>query len=211
MSGETTTYKFKFAEAADEVNKFPVNVDEPKTKEIDKVLTEKILRIKKRAASYNAETGELGLQESNAKTTTLPAAAPANQIIGVTSLVAEAKVTTSGGAFIYGKWLTVASATATVILTEDMTAYFQSDGTNWNLWGEIKDERKYSIKAFTKAEMEAGVTLSAIRDSFIEVGVGSIAEIGGIGNAEVPITAAIVPAGQVIKGTLAVKATVLLR
>ncbi len=219
MSGETSFVKAKYSEAADEVKVFPTEVSAPGAKSFDKFLEEHSLTIKKRAASYNAVSGELGLQESNAKTTTLPAAATANQIIAVSSLVAEAKVTTSGGAFIYGKWLTVASATATVVLTQDMTAFFQSDGTNWILWGEIKDERVYGAKTLvTKAEAEAGIEPSATREAFVTfyksaAGLTEI-QVGGKYAVSMPIEGAmglLIPAGQKWKATVALETSTLLR
>jgi hypothetical protein len=91
-------------------------------------LKEHTLIYKARAASYNAESGELGFQESNGKTVTLPSAATANQIIGVFSNVAETKITTAGGAKIYGGgWI----GETTIILSTYESVILQSNGTNW--------------------------------------------------------------------------------
>ncbi len=190
MSGETSFVKAKYSEAADEVKVFPTEVSAPGAKSFDKFLEEHTLTIKKRAASYNAVSGELGLQESNAKTTTLPAAATANQLIAVTSLVAEAKITTSGGAFIYGKWLTVASATATVVLTQDMTAFFQSDGTNWLLWGEIKDERTYGASVLRL--VNTAYEPNTIRPTWVRMEV--------TGELEKPLSCKVIVGGTVMGG-----------
>ena len=213
MPAETTFAKIKYSLAADETKAFPAEVSAPGAKTIDKFLEEHTLTLKKRAASYEAKSGEWGLQESSAKTVTLPLAATASQPIAVTSAVAEAKVTTSGGAVIYGKWLTVGSATATVVLTTDMTAFFFSDGTNWilGLGSEIKDERKYGVAVFaTKAEAEAGIEPSTTRPAMITMevsggGSGTVAVGGVVLGSEITSGAYITflcPAGIKWKSTL---------
>lgn len=134
------------------------------------------LSIVKHAGAYEAASGELGVQETNGAPTTLPSAATKDQIIAVfcASGATSCKVTTSGGAFIYGKWLTLASKTATVTLTEGMCAVFQSNGTNWLLLpgSEIKSEQKYSATtALSQAEWEAGITPSTSRNAIVKLRV----------------------------------------
>src|ERR1035437_5591603 len=59
-------------------------------------LKEHTLIYKSHNASYEATSGELGFQEKNGATTTLPSAATANQIIGIFAGTAvNAKITTT--------------------------------------------------------------------------------------------------------------------
>jgi hypothetical protein len=95
------------------------------------ICKERFLSISKHAGAYEAKSGELGVQETAAATTTLPAAATKDQIIGVWCKASSCKVTTSGGAFVYGGSITLASKTATVTLDEGQWLVVQSDGTNW--------------------------------------------------------------------------------
>lgn len=214
MAGKTAApWEVDFPESADETKVYPA-LGQKMAERISTLFGEKTWVLKKRAASYEAKSGEWGLQESSAKTVTLPLAATNSQIIAVTSAVAEAKVTTSGGAVIYGKWLTVASATATVVLTQDMTAFFFSDGTNWILWGEIKSEQKYVAKAFTKVEAEAGVEPSATRDAVVVLSAEGILTIGGVslnGVANSPAGPYLIPAGQKWTSNAAQNTATLLR
>jgi hypothetical protein len=173
MPGETATYAIKYPIAGDEVRVAPTEVFQPGAEKIDTVLKEKILIFKPRAASYEAKSGELGEQSSAGATTTLPLAATANQIIGVFCTATSCKITTSGGAFIVGDFITIASKTAIITLTEGQHVVLQSGGTNWAIIaGEPKREQKYVTKTFTKAEGEAGVTPSATRPAVVSVTAG---------------------------------------
>jgi hypothetical protein len=127
---------------------------------VTKIMKEKIggvVKFATHAVSYNAVSGELG-EGTKAITATLPLAATADQTIGVFSKVAASteliKVTTSGGAFIEGDFITAASKTGTITLTEGQHVVLTADGTNWKiLAGEPKREQGQKNKALVlKAE-----------------------------------------------------------
>jgi hypothetical protein len=179
MAGKTAApWEVDFPEAADEVKVYPA-LGQKMSERTSTLFGEHILILKKRAASYEAKSGELGLQEKAGETTTLPLAATGSQLIGVTTKVA-CKVTTSGGATIYGLGT---EGAGTVELTNNMTAFFFSDGTNWQVWGEIKKTLTYVNKVFTKAEAEAGVEPSATRAAVVVLSLAEEAtkiEVGAI-------------------------------
>ena len=147
-------------------------------------LKEHTLIIKARAASYNAESGELAEQSSSGKTTTLPLATTANQIIGVICTAAECKITTSGGASIVGDF----TVKSTVTLTEHQHLIVQSDGTNWIiLSGEPKRENKWTAQV--EKLKETAYTVSETRPSTVAL------QFEGLG-AGVAITLIVGPAGE---------------
>jgi hypothetical protein len=214
MPGTTTNYAITFSEAADEVKAFPGEVSSPGAKTIDKVLTEKLLKVKGRAASYEATSGELG-ECTKAITVTLPSAAVANQVIGVVAAPAVATeltgITTSGGAKIYGDFIV---GEATIKLAQAQHVVLQSDGTNWKIIaGEPKREQEYKgIKAVTKVEAEAGIEPSATRPGYVVIlvsggGAGTQISVGGVNVVANPpnesVVAVYVPPGQKLKGTTA--------
>lgn len=167
MPGTTTTYGIAYAEAGDEVNKFTGQVSEPGAKTIDKVLTEKILVVKKYVGGATLKAGELAVQEKTAETFTLPLAATENQDIGITSLVAETKITTSGGASIKGDFLEA----STMKLSTNQHVRLTSAGGAWLIVaGEPKREQVYAaLKSYTAVEAEAGVEPSATRPTFVSL------------------------------------------
>src|ERR1700694_158676 len=146
MPGETSTWKIPFAQATDEVKLFPSAVDQPKAERVDVILAEKIFTLKTWAGPGTLKTGELATQETAGATFTLPAATGANQRMGVACKASSCKLTTSGGAFLWGKWITLASKTATVELTEGMFGVFRSDGANWLVTDDVKSGQTYSAK-----------------------------------------------------------------
>jgi hypothetical protein len=149
---------------------------------VTKIMKEKIggvVKFATHAVSYNAVAGELG-EATKALTATLPAAATVDQTIGVFSKVAAAselvKCTTSGGAFIEGDFITAASKTATIELTEGQHVVLTSDGTNWKiLAGEPRRTAKYVAVVRTKAEVEAagGIEPSATRPAHVVITAAS--------------------------------------
>lgn len=160
---ETTNFKLPYPTSAGEVKAGATDFEELAVK-VDTVLKEHVLIYKNRAASYEAKTGELGFQESTGKTVTLPSAATANQIIGVfAGTGVEAKITTTGGAFIFGDFLK--AETATITLTEFQHVILQSGGGEWFIIaGEPKREQEYGIvTTYTKAEAEEAHTPSTTR------------------------------------------------
>lgn len=164
-------WEILYAIATDEIKAFPAEVDQVKAERVAKLFGEHVLTIATHAASYEGKSGELGIQESAAKTTTLPLAATKDQILAVACKASSCKVTTSGGAFIYGKWLTLAGKTATVTLTEGMVAFFQSDGTNWVLWGDVLNENKYTAQVGRAFETE--FEPSASREALVVLEISS--------------------------------------
>ena len=116
-------------------------------KELEKAntfLKEHTLIVKKYSGSATLVTGELALQESTGKTFTLPSATTANQYIGIQNGVAELKVTTSGGAVIFGDFV---AGEATIVLLQRQHVILQSDGTNWQIIaGEPKREQSWGAE-----------------------------------------------------------------
>lgn len=184
MPGETTTYKYRYAIATDEIRAFPAEVDQPSKEKIDKVGSERWLSEKKYSGAATLKTGELAIQEKNAETFTLPAVGTVDQIIGVYSLVAETKITTSGGAFIIGGFLP--ASTATIKVVANGYVELRSNGTAW-MWtaGEPKPEATYSEATRSSAELKTGfipstgrrafVTVSSAKEYEIEVGTAVVA------------------------------------
>src|ERR1035441_6507975 len=145
MPGETTFAKIKFAKSTDETKAFPAEVSEPGAKTIDKYLEEHNLTYKAYAGSGTLKSGELAVQGKSGETLTLPAAA-ANAQIGVfcSAAATSVKVTTSGGAFIFGDF--ISGTTATITLATYQHVVLTSDGTNWLIVaGEPKREQAYSV------------------------------------------------------------------
>lgn len=214
MPAETSFAKIKYALAADETKAFPAEVSEPGAKTIDTFLEEKTLHFKNYLASGTLKSGELAVQESNAKTFTLPLAATENQLIGVFSLVNETKVTTSGGATISGDFV---SAETTIILTKNQHVVLQSVGGKWIIIaGEPKKEQTYTVKAFTKAEAEAEVEPSASRPALVLFNAGKVEglKVGGVSiplGSETKTVTVIVPPGQKWRLTVAAEVSTLLQ
>lgn len=112
------------------------------------IFKERFLSIVTHAAAYTAVSGELGVQEKAGETTTLPAATTKDRIVGVWCKATSCKITTSGGAFIIGDFITAASKTATITLLEGQHVILQSAGTNWLIVaGESKREQPYSARS----------------------------------------------------------------
>jgi hypothetical protein len=132
------------------------------------ILAEKLLIVKSYAAAAALKAGELAEQTKAGETFTLPAATTANQIIGVFCSATSCKITTSGGAFIIGDFITAASKTATITLLEGQHVVLQSNGTNWLIIaGEPKREAPYVLKSLSKAEGEGGAEPSATRPALV--------------------------------------------
>src|ERR1039458_6822888 len=109
MAGKTAApWEIGFPESTDEVKVYPAE-GKAIAERISTIFGGKIPTITKHAASYEAKSGELGEVTKTAQTVTLPLAATVDQLIGIFSTVAEAKVTTSGGAEVLGDF--TASAT----------------------------------------------------------------------------------------------------
>jgi hypothetical protein len=146
------------------------------------------------SANATAEVGEL-LKMTATATVTLPTVAN-NAILGVICASGETTIKAAGSAKIYGDFIT---GSGTIKLLLNQHVILQSDGTNWFIIaGEPKREEKYKIKnGVTKAEIEAGIVLSATRPVFLNtVGGITAGEIGGVGVA--PLLGFVMP-GQVVK------------
>jgi hypothetical protein len=173
VPGESTHYKIKFAQAADEVKAFPGEVSAPGAKTIDEVIYEKILHYGSYAGSAALKSGELALQQKSGSTFTLPSAATVNQIIAVycSASCTSVKVSTVSGQKIYGDFIT---GVETVTLLPLQHVLLQSDGTEWLIIaGEPRQEEVYSNQSYGKAEAEAGVEASASRPAFVNLVVVS--------------------------------------
>jgi hypothetical protein len=159
------------------------------------IFKERFLSIATHAASYAAVSGELGVQEKAGETTTLPAATTKDRIVGVFCKAASCKITTSGGAFIQGDFITIASKTATITLLEGQHVILQSDGTNWLIIaGEPLRAAKYSaLEAFAplaagqkvtwtnpSATREAWVNLTVSCNASASFGVNAQLRVGGV-------------------------------
>jgi hypothetical protein len=211
MPGKTAApWEIPFSEPNDEPKTWPT-VQKEQSERVAKMLGEHVLTIKEYAGAGSPKSGELAVEtKAGPETLTLPAAGTANQLIGVSCKVASCKVQTAGGAFIYGKWLTLAAKTANVTLTEDMTAFFQSDGTNWILWGEVKSEQGY-VEVRAEREKETEYTPNAARETVVTFdGIECFfvsATVGGVANVEVCASngSFIVPAGFKFKAKAAGK------
>src|ERR1039458_4218821 len=108
MAGKTAApWEIGFPESTDEVKVYPAE-GKAIAERISAIFGGKVLTITKHAASYEAKSGELGEVTKTAQTVTLPLAATVDQLIGIFSTVAEAKVTTSGGATVSGDAITAA-------------------------------------------------------------------------------------------------------
>lgn len=128
MPAETSFVKAKYALAADEVKAFPGEVSEPGAKSFDKFIEEHTLTYKAYSGAATLKSGELAEQKKAGETFTLPAVATANQLIGVFCGVGPCKVTTSGGALIFGDFI---GGEATVTLLANQHVLLQSSGTAW--------------------------------------------------------------------------------
>ena len=205
----TTNFALPYPTGVGKVNLGAKDFEEL-AKSVDKVFTEKALRYKGYSGPGTLTAGEFAFQEKNGETFTLPAVGTANQVIGIYSIVNEAKVTTSGGAKIYGDFI---SAAGTITLTLLQHVVLQSTGVNWFIIaGEPKREQTYSaLKAWSKAEAEAGVEPSASRDAMVDFAASAVngLEIGGVKVGAVGGSKR-VPAGQKWKATVAVETSVLL-
>lgn len=189
----TSPWALPYPTSVGEVKNGATNIEELAVK-LNTTFNEKFLVFKTYAAGATLKSGEYAIQTKNGETFTLPSAATANQIIGVlASGITEAKVTTSGGAVIYGAY--VSPGVATIKLASAQTVILQSDGTNWLIVaGEPKREQKYSaVEAFSQAEGEAGITPSATRPATIVMWLELEAapKLGGRGMPIVPAKGAV--------------------
>jgi hypothetical protein len=113
-------------------------------------------------------SGELAVQNKSGETFTLPAVGTANQVIEAVcgSGATSAKVTTSGGALIYGAGFVAAAAT--IGLTSNQTVRLQSNGTAWIITGG-EPKRETSYTAPTARVMGTEYEPSAARDVQVSV------------------------------------------
>ena len=126
------------------------------------ILKEHVLTITKHTASYEAKSGELGEVTKTAQTVTLPLAATKDQIVGIFSTVAETKVTTSGGAEVFGDFI----VGATFTLSTNQHVVLQANGTNWLvIAGEPKRGATYT--ALAASTINAKHLVSATRPSVV--------------------------------------------
>jgi hypothetical protein len=155
------------------------------------IFKERFLSIATHAASYTAVSGELGVQEKAGETTTLPAATTKDRIVGVFCKAASCKITTSGGAFIQGDFITIASKTATITLLEGQHVILQSDGTNWFIIaGEPKREQVYGAR--TARALATAFTPSTARPTLVVIDL-SLEPTPGFGkNAKVYVNGGLV-------------------
>jgi hypothetical protein len=143
---ETPNFKFPSPTSVGEVKLGATNIEEL-ANSLDTFLAGKILIFKSYAVAASLKAGELAEQTKAGETFTLPVATTANRVIGVYG-AATCKVTTSGGAFIIGDFITAASKTATITLTEGQHVVLMSNGTNWIIIaGEPKREQKYPAQS----------------------------------------------------------------
>ena len=181
MAGTTAApWSIGFPESTDEVKVYPAE-GKAIAERISTIFGGKIPTITKHAASYEAKSGELGEVTKTAQTVTLPLAATVDQLIGIFSTVAEAKVTTSGGAEVLGDF----TASATFKLTTNQHVILQSNGTNWFiLSGEPMRERKYKAQVVravnTEYEPSATRSVSVIIEVNPEAGFTSTVSVGGV-------------------------------
>lgn len=133
-----------FAIPTDEIKAFPTEVDQVKAERIAKLMGENWLTVKSYSAAATLKTGELAIQNKNGETFTLPSVATSNQIIGIytSSGIASCKVTTSGGALIYGDFV---NGAATLTLTTNQHVTLQSNGSSWQIVAG-EPENKATVK-----------------------------------------------------------------
>lgn len=171
---------------------------------IAKLMGERWTTIKSYAGAATLKAGELAFQNTSAATFTLPAAS-ANIIIGIYcgGGALSAKVTTSGGAFIFGDFIT--GSTATIALTTYQHVTLTSDGTNWFIVaGEPKREQVYSARAkgTSGKEEEPSATrpTQVILEGFNKGAFAMIVEVGGVvlTDATTPAEASGGNSGQVV-------------
>jgi hypothetical protein len=187
---ETPNFKFPSPTSVGEVKLGATNIEEL-ANSLDTFLGEKIPIFKSYAAGATLKSGELAEQTKAGETFTLPVATTANRVIGVYA-AAACKVTTSGGAFIIGDFITAASKTATITLAEGQHVVLQSNGTNWIIVaGEPKREQVYAseVARVRATAYEASATrptqviLSATGKEGFVVNVGGVrVAIQGGGN-----------------------------
>ncbi len=144
------------------------------------IFKEKVLVPKARAASYEAASGELGIQSSAGATTTLPAATT-GRIIGLACTASSCKVTTSGGAEI---WAGAVKA-ATLTLTKGMSGVLYAEGTNWVYRGEYKNEAAFGAQVERAWESENEPSASRETEVILEVFASgektdTAIEVGGV-------------------------------
>lgn len=182
---ETPNFKFPSPTSVGEVKLGATNIEEL-ANSLDTFLAGKILIFKSYAAGATLKSGEFAEQTKAGETFTLPVATTANRVIGVYG-AAACKVTTSGGAFIIGDFITAASKTATISLAEGQHVVLQSNGTNWIIVaGEPKRQTGYVRTKPLLAEAEAGITPSVTRPASVTVfvdffggEVGALVFVGG--------------------------------
>jgi hypothetical protein len=176
MAGKTAApWEIPFSEANDEPKEWPAE-QRQQSERIATLFGEHVVTIKTQAGAYTAASGELGIQETAGAVTTLPSATTKDRIIGVTCKASSCKITTSGGAVIYGDFV---KGEPSLQLAQYQHILLQADGSNWTiLAGEPKRESVQVEHSYTKAEAEAGVTPSATRPSSILL--TSSSEFGGV-------------------------------
>lgn len=125
---ETTNFHLPYPGAIGKVKLGAKDIEEL-AKSVDKVFTERLLTYKGYSASATLKSGELAVQGKSGETFTLPAAVVNAQIgIFCGAAATSAKVTTSGGALIFGDSL---NGVGTITLTSLQHVVLTSDGTNW--------------------------------------------------------------------------------
>ncbi len=153
------------------------------------------VKLKVVTVSTEAATGEMIGIGKSAITITLPAATLNREVVVYAGAGFSGKVKCTAPAKMYGDY-TNAAGEVELFSLQHITV--QADGTNWIIKaGGPKRTQLYVTKKFTKAELEAGITLNASRPVFLAKSEG----ITTIGGAAAAVTTAFVPEGQVVKGT----------
>lgn len=166
MPTESTFLKAKIASATDKVQKYPAEVDKPRTETIDKYLEERTLSLKEHTTGFTAATGEL---VKCTKTLTVALPAPAlNATIAVFNAPAvstEVTTITAGANKIFGDFI---NGESSIKLTQNQHVELRSDGSNWFINdGEAKREQAYAapVARASGEELEP----SATRETLVKI------------------------------------------
>jgi hypothetical protein len=176
MANKTAApWEIPYPEAADEIKIYPA-LSKELAERIALMLKEHIPIYKSYAGPATLKSGEWAQQTKAGETFTMPAIATVNQLISVSNgSEGEVKITTSGGALIFGDFINPGKAT--IVLAAGQHVILQSTGVTWYIMaGEPKRTQQYQTKTYTKAEAEAGVELSATRPSLV-----NLQNKGGVG------------------------------
>lgn len=133
------------------------------------------LAVSEKTANFEGEAGKL-YKVAKACTATLPAATSGRTIGIVNATSAEAvKVSAKAGKQIIGGFFEGEVAE----LLAHQAIIVEADGSNWYIIaGEPKREQKYeAAKAFTNAELKAGIEVSATRLAFVYIFTSALTTI----------------------------------